>query len=524
MKAPAASRAWPPLLLGVAGGIVPALLPRLLGMVGPGGSDPGLWVIAVENLRVGAAPTTAPLYPGIAAGLAAVTGSSAAGAAYALTVVAFALLPPLTWLLARRLGAGPTWAAAAGLLAVVLPSTLAFSVQIQADAVAAAVLLAVGLSGLRFARRPGWASIAALALAAAAASLAREHVVPLTGLLVLGALLPEGRPWERLLRAGIVVGAIWATPLLLGQDPGLPWQQSWFADRMGEAAQHATAGGLPPHIEVLPPPVRAPFVEAYASGDQVLITLLHARHTLVKCWQAWLLVAIGLVACARLAPRPRLVVLVVLAGLAPCLVAWSQPRHIAVFLPLAAAVWGAGASRARRAWRIGLVVAAVAGAVLAQGEWTSVAKRQRDQAASRAELVRFGTELCARLEPGAVVMAGDARRAAYCPLPRVLGVMGTPYDWKLVWLGELPRQHPAWDSLEVAGWSTLELDSELTPVYRLRPWLEGGQRPCADSEPTGAWSYSRFRDMAELPLEPPCDTPSPVRGLPPMGKGPPRGR
>ena len=166
MNPPRLARAWAPALLLVVGCVIAALLPQVLGMVGPGGSDPGLWILAAENLRVGASPTTAPLYPGFAAGLAAISGLPSARACHALTLASFALLPPVTWLLARRLGAGVHSGLAAGFLGVALPSSLVFALQIQADALTALVLLGAGMACVAFLLRPGWLQLLALAGAA----------------------------------------------------------------------------------------------------------------------------------------------------------------------------------------------------------------------------------------------------------------------------------------------------------------------------------------------------------------------
>jgi len=512
MNPPRPLRAWVPLLpLLVVGLAVPAVLPELLGMVGPGGSDPGLWVLAAENLRVGASPTTAPLYPGLAAGLAAITGASTAGAAHAVSVVAFALLPPVTWLLARRLGADTITAMVAGVLGLLLPSCMVFAVQIQADALTALVLLGMALACLAFMRRPGWGQLAGLMVSAASLALVREQIVPLAALMVLLALLPKGGPGRRILRAVAVAVAVWAAPLLLGLDPGLPWQQTWFVDRVGEAARDATGAAIPKHIRELPSHMREPYVAAYERGDQLALMLLHMRRSLVMNWHAWIFMGLGGAGVAMLRDKRGVAIALVMLGLGPPLVAWSQPRHIAVFAPVAAAAWAASFAR-RPLWgKLLLAAAAVAVAVLGQGEWATVARKQAAQARTRVEIAQFGAELCTWLEPGAVVMAGNARSAAYCPLPRVQGGMGTPYDWKLVWLGDMPQQHPAWTSLEAGGWAQLELTAGFIPVYRLRPWLEGAERPCAGSVPVGPFSHSRFGVMAELPLSPPCEEPSPIR-------------
>ncbi len=518
MNPPPSLRRWaPPLLLLGVGCAVPWLLPRALGMVGPGGSDPGLWLVAAENLRVGASATTAPLYPASSAALAAVSGLPTATACTAVTVLCFALLPPVAWLLARRLGAGAISGVAAGVLFLALPSSLAFSVQIQADALTALVLLGVGLASVAFMRRPGWGELAGLAAAAAALSLVREHIVPMAGLMVLLALWPRGKPWVRALRALAVVAAVWIAPMLLGSDPGLPWQQTWFVDRVGEAARDATGVELPRHIQELPPHLRQPYEDAIRAGDRVGLMLLHLHRSLVGNWHAWLAVSVGFAGTALLAGRRRIAMAVVLLGLAPPLLAWSQPRHIAIFTPVAAAAWAAAFAKRGPRVRIALVVLALTMVGLVQLEWHTVARKQVAQAATRMELKAFGDELCSQLEPGAALMAGDARTTAYCPLPRVLGTLGTPYDWKLVWIGDLPNQHPSWASLEAGGWTAMRLNSDKAVVYRLRPWIQGPERPCYGSAPSGPFSYSRFGDMRQLPLAPPCEEDSPVTLRPAKG-------
>ncbi len=502
--------AWlPPLALLALGGALPWLLPVLLGMPAPGGSDPGLWLLAVENLRAGSTPTTAPLYPGLAAALTLV-GLDAHRAALLISGLCFALLPPGSWLLARRLGAGSGGSIAAGLLGLALPSTLVFAVQIQADALTALVLLATALTATAWLRRAGWGTLAALAGCAAALSLVREHIVPMAGLMVVLALIPRGSVGVRLVRVAAVLLAIAAAPLLLGQEPGFPWQQVWFQDRVGEAARDATGVGIPRHVEQMGPRMRERYEQAIRAGDQLAITGLHLRRSLTLSWHAWSFVGLGLVGALLLPWRRRLALGLVLLGAAPPLLAWSQPRHIAIFAPVAAAAWFAGLARGgrRRAVVMGLVALVVVG--LAQLEWREVARKQVAQARTRAELMDFGRALCAVLEPGAVAIAGDSRKTAYCPLPRVQAAMGTPYDWKLVWLGEMPARHPAWSSLEAAGWGPLVLERSLEPVYRLMPALQGEDRPCFESRPVGRASFSRFQPMQSLPLSPACPVASPV--------------
>ena len=115
--------AWiAPLALAGAGALATLLLP------GPAGSDPDLWVYAALNLGVGEVPQLPPAFPTL---LLAVhrLGPTPFAAAALVAHAAAPLIPPLTWLLARQLGASPPAALVAGLLTLLTASVATFDAQ-----------------------------------------------------------------------------------------------------------------------------------------------------------------------------------------------------------------------------------------------------------------------------------------------------------------------------------------------------------------------------------------------------------
>lgn len=80
------------LLLAI--GIAPVLLlPRVLGLPGPAGLDPDLWLLSAWNVEAGAPAVVPPLWPAI---LAALPGDPTIDAAAALSAALSTVLPLAT--------------------------------------------------------------------------------------------------------------------------------------------------------------------------------------------------------------------------------------------------------------------------------------------------------------------------------------------------------------------------------------------------------------------------------------------
>ncbi len=511
-------------LASVAAAVTPLLF-HVLGLQAPAGSDPGMWEVSAMDLAASGTTMTAPLYPATVAGLSWLSGASAPDAAWLLAQIFFVAIAPLTYGVARLAGAARTPAVLAAFLGLGVPSAAAFSVQSQADGLAALVLLGCVGALLLYLRRGSWPSFVPLALATGLVVLVREHTFPVAGMLAAAATLRRTGHGTRLARAVVLVAVVWAAPGITGLDPGFPWQQKWFQVRTGGAVVDMVQQQLPPHVAELQPDRRAPYERAYEDGDQLAITLLNAQTNLARGWAPWSWIALGLLLACVLGGARRITFLAVLVCALPALVGWSQPRHVAIYLPVVATAWAAVTTRAPPRRRTVLTILAIALMAACQLEWHNVARWSRRHSESRAEMRDFGQALCAVLEPGAVSVCGKPRLSAYCPLPRLMPTMGSPMDWKMVCLNDMPEILPDWAGLEQAGWAPLDIGKELYPIYRLQPELVGAERPCVGSTLADRVHYGKTAKASPSSLAPPCVTPSPYTppeaGAAPAEKGPP---
>lgn len=478
-------------LLLLAGAGLASGAPVLLGLVDHAGSDPDLWTLSALNLRVRADPVVPPLYPA----LVALTGRPEphlVDHAARLSALAAALLPLATFALARRLGAATPAAVAAGLLVLAQPVLLGMAAQVQPDALFA-LLLCAGLLAVQ----GWWVRGGALGLAVclglvALWPLAREQGLvagALLGLLLVLGPGGEGRLGlgtfdaaglgDRALRGLAALTALVLGPGLVGLSPGLPWDQPWF-ERLAMAAEVFEEGGLADR----PQDASEALTRAYEQGDSAAILVHHLVHAVSGAPLHWALVLLGLGLALRLRAWPALVGIG--AGL-PALVVFSEPRHVAVVLPVVLAVLAC--ARSRRLLALAGVLAL--GGAVASGE---VRERLRYQAVDIASLRVFGAALCEKAGPEDLG-SGEPRAFTFCPLP-----LHSP--------GEEQRFGADWRTWFVSeeggppGWGKEGLASDRFAVYRLQPEL--GERPCSSAALPPGLPY-----MASPPgrvrLVPPCE-------------------
>lgn len=448
-----------PVALGAAGLLLAGVLP------GPAGSDPDLWVWAGLNLLAGQPSMVPPLLPGLLA-LVHLLGAAPFDAARLAVTLAAPFLAPLTWALARELGASPRAALVAGLLPLLTGCTAAFYAQVMPELPAAVAFTLLALATVRFVRAPTDRGLVLLAVAAAAAVVAREHGIVLAGGAALGAGLAPGDPRTRAGRLAAVVGAVVVIGPVLGGTLALPWAQPWFT-RLGEMGAPADVARTVPN----PGPLDRP---AWALG-------------IIPEGLVW--VALGVAAAAGRDRRALLVPMLLPAFGA--LATWSQPRHVAVLLPIAFAAW---AARPGGGWRwLGALAIAFG---LARAPFHL--GRLRVEAGHLEELRVFGEALCEVAAPTDLAW-GEPSAFLFCPL-RWHEVDGTPTDWKVWAVGRPPPR---------AGWMEAPLGVGVFDVRRVDPRRSGDRRPCAASAPvpTSPWFSS---PPATARLDPPCTEPLPA--------------
>ncbi len=458
------------------------VLPVALGLAGPAGLDPDLWLLSAWNAEVGAPAAVPPLWPAL---LAAWPGPPDIDAAAALAAALATLLPVATWALARNLGAHRVPALIAGLSVLAVPVLAGQAVSIQPDGLVALLLLASVAAARAALDRPSAPRLALLLLLAALAPLARVHGVVVSGLLVLVAAGAPGQAADRVVRAMAATVAAIVGPLLLGAPAGLPWDQAWFSRVSGSSADTlATAEALP---EELPAALRAT-IEAGGPRAWAAIAASDLSRA-AELWGLLLLAVAALLLAHGLPARRRLAPLVGLLPAVPTLLAWTHPRHVAVCVPVALAVLAAApdARTARRWW-------ALAAAFLAAGllRAPALATELRQQAVDIDELRAFGEALCARAAPGDL-LAGEPRVRIGCPMPQhSVGEQRNPGDWR-TWLVTAGAAPPGWkpEPLTLGDWR----------VYRLPS--PSSTRPCAASAPAPDTPYLAVRPTPAV-LVPPC--------------------
>ncbi len=491
-------------LLGVGAAFVP-VLSGVLGLAEPAGGDADLWGLYALNTPLGAPSAVPPAFPALVYLLHAATGLMPVPAAGLAAWIGAALVPPATYLLARGLGAGRALAIAAASLALLTPHTAALTTQAQPDTWVMLLLLCGALAVLAVRRWPGALGSSLLAVIAGTAPLWRSHGLVLAAVLLGLAPVLHGRLAWRGARVVAILGVLVLAPALFGQGAGTPWDQPWFT-RVANAGAELRTSDVPVHARLeVPAEERDRIASYYHDGARFGLIRYHATRAIGGAPEAWALVvaalaltAVGGVGLRRLAPLAPLVAVL------PALVVWSDPRHVAVALPVAFAAMAAGpVGRRRHARWAGLALAGIL-AVVAQRTWPAVADELRTQSAGNGYLADVGAEICERARPGDLA-AGDLKAFLYCPMP--FAPPGDPAtDWRIWWVTRAPRTE--------AGWGRIHTDSPRFHVHRLHPEITGDDRPCHDSFAPASTPYITPHPQL-VALAPPCEPDAAwVAGLP----------
>ncbi|MCK6503111.1 hypothetical protein L6R53_06905 [Myxococcota bacterium] len=466
---------------------------HLGGVTAGTGSDPDLWVFASVDAAHGAGWPLPPLGPLLVAGLASI-GLPWHGAWLLLSAVALPLTAGLAALLAGRLGATPALSLAAGLGLLALPVLASTAWQAGPDALTALAFLAAAAGAQQVAAagpRPSPGACAGAGVGLGAAILARELGPVVAAGAALGIAARAALPprWRLLGPALLLLGA--ALPAALLADAIAPWDWRW----LGRVARDS---------QDLPPPQ----VPAWVLDAQGLHRLLRrAAWTLQRHPEGWLTLALG--AAAALRRRWWALALAQASGLA-ALGVWSQPRHVAVLLPISVAAlagWTALASRRERALALLLVVGVTAAGGL---RWKGALALAREEAAETAALASLGAELCAAAAPGDLA-AGEPRAFLFCPLPRHAPRRAPPERGHAA-ADPVVADAAAWASWTAGTppgdlpWEPVPLQSRRFDLYRLRPDLRGTARPCAGSAPRADTPAFPSPPLPAT-MDPPCEAP-----------------
>jgi hypothetical protein len=491
---PASRHRWLDLALPLGLALLAGLVGELIrARVHPGlpiGNDIDLWGLAAVQLHRGFSGMVQPGYPAVAALLMHLPGVDHLRATSTLSAVGMALLPLVCWLLARRLGAG-RWAATwAGLLVLATPRLVLTGLIVSPDALAALGLLGVALAAARLDGSHRERHVALLVFATAALFAVREHGLPCAGVVAVLLVALPGPLDVRLLRVGGLAAGMLLLPAVLGNDFELgepPWWSRFemvFRDFLAREPSWVTKGG--------------PDAPTNSCLGLALFALRGAP------W-AWLWVGLGL-GGAWLA-RVRRVAWVALVPVLPALVVFSQPRHVLVAVPVAAALIAAGAARLAPGLRAGFFAFATLAAGIGLAREVPLARTHlADMVAQATDLRTLGEDLCAA-NGGDGMSAGDSRAFTFCPQPWYnLTAPATTAAWKVLVVDD---RRPG------EGWERVALPRARRSVFQLES--PTGERPCATSHvPAGLSVLSQGSGNPEL--EPPC-----AASLP-MGVGPtPRG-
>jgi len=469
-------------LLALGTAVIGVLLQRRWHPGIPFGIDMDLWSFSAIDLAAGHGSHVPPAYPALTALLVHGSRIGPLQAATAVSAGAMAAVPPLAWLLARRLGAGLPASAVAALAPLLTPGLVLEGHQVTPDPLTAASLLLLALAAAHIAAHPGWKAHAALLLALAWACLVREHG-QIAAVLAIALLLSLPGPLRRrLLGVALVLAAVGLAPLLVGRHPAMPWATPWW----GRTALVLT-DAVSDHPSWQAKPGQADLADTH------LALLLHALGGAPFSW-AWL--GLGAVAALLLPRQARAALAVGALPALPALLVYSQPRHVHVVVPVAAAVAMAGTRRFAGLAR-GLVLLGTLGASLAGAAWgwSPQTRLLEGQVQETRLLQELGATLCALPEEG-LCWAGDFRAFTFCPLPSFdTDNSPAPALWKAIFAGRNPPS---------ADFERLDIPDDAGFVlFRLR--AEGPERPCATSHP-GPDAPVLVTRPASLVLDPPCDT------------------
>ena len=227
-------------------------------------APPDLWLDEAQSVAIARLPLpqlfdalrqdgSPPLYYLLLHVWTAVAGESA-GAVRVLSGLISALSLPLAWLLGRRL-AGPRVGTALALLLAASPFAVRYGSETRMYALVVLLTLLGGLAVCRAVRRPGAASVAAVALSTGALLLTHYWAAYLVGvgaLLAVGGLRRAPRPAGRVL-AGLVLGGVlflpWLPSLLVQlAHTGTPWAEVGGLSSLPIALDAWRGGGTLPAV------------------------------------------------------------------------------------------------------------------------------------------------------------------------------------------------------------------------------------------------------------------------------------
>jgi hypothetical protein len=449
----------------------------------PVGMDIDLWSFGALNLHAGNPARVPPAYPGLAAVLMGLTGCDHLRATTAVSAGAMAAVPPLAWLLARRLGATPltSWLAAG--IPLLTPSLVFWGHQVTPDPLTAAGFLVLALAAARATAQPSVGNLALLYAATAWLYLTREHGLVAAVLVAnLVAVLP-GSGRARVLRVAGLLLVLWLVPLLAFHTPSLPTDLPWWR-RVNLVIDDRFASE--------PSWTRNRGAEDLADNPFSL-----ASFAIRNAPFAWLWIALAGLGALRLGARGHAVLLVAVAPVLPALLIFSQPRHVLVAVPVATAVMAAAVARFEKPRRWLVLALAVTSTLGAWHDWSNASRRQRALTLEAIPLAELGRAIC-DIAPPEATWTGELRSFTFCPLPH------NPDHTVL--------SNVHWHSLFAsptepgAPWELLDLGLADTYIYMVR--FTGDERPCAGSLPAPGSPWQAM-DMSPPELIPPCDAPAP---------------
>ncbi len=456
------------------------------GLRGALGTDAPLWGLTARDLLAGAPPLVPPGYPGLVAVLHTL-GLDLVTAGLVWSLLFAALVPAAAFALARTLGASRPLAGLVGVGTMAFPDLVAWSQQLQPDALSVFMVLLLGgaLAGSS-SPRGAWAA----AVIAGLLPLVREHGTPLAVLAV--ALLLARNPRHHTLPVLVLLGLWWLGPLLVGVEPGLhPLAVPW-ADRAG--------GALAAFVET--DPLALPFLRELHRGDRAAYLALvaerdrtgqlawHVRRSLRLAWDCWLWIGLAGVLGARHARHDQRAVglLVPLLAAFPALLVWSQRRHVALFVPLAVVVVGVSCTSLSTWPRRAAGAAVVLLTLVWPARFPTLLAGQQSEGLRADHYRLLGAHICEQAAPPSFLGGVFQDVGLYCPLPRH-DPDGSSADWHTFWVTDRPP--PAGPLGRWVEVFRLEPQSGHQPsppaVYRLEPDL--APRPCTGLDPAPGTAY-----------------------------------
>jgi hypothetical protein len=345
---------------------------------------------------------------------------------------------------------------------------------------AAASFLALALATTRATLRPTAGNMALLFTATVWLYVVREHgLVAAVLVLNLVAVLP-GSTRARVLRVLGLLLLLGLAPLLDLHPPTLPTELPWW-----------------PRVDLVvddvfsPEPQWADNAVAHGLANSHLAL---AVYSLGNAPFAWLWVGLACLGATRLTAPGRAALLVAVLPAAPALFIFSQPRHVLVVVPVAAALVAAAVERSGLRWRVPLLVAAsLAAAAGTWQDWGKAQARVHALAKGATRLTELGQAICDLGLQGAT-WAGEMRAFTFCPMPHNhVTVEPTAALWNTIWATETDPGSP---------WEQVDLGLEHIPIWMLE--IEGDTRPCSGSSPAPGSPYISL-DGSPPELEPPCD-------------------